>query len=86
VVHEGEPIAAEVRLALLGALHGLYRQAGRAFAGGLIRADEATDYARLGVQPDDTWLQWTCHRALYPRFCDYVDRLFEVLRRRRARE
>jgi hypothetical protein len=70
----------------LAALQTVYRQAGRAYAGGLIRADEAADYARIGVLPDDTWLQWTCHRALYPRFCDYVDRLFEVLRRRRERQ
>jgi hypothetical protein len=51
--------------------------------GGLIAPEEVDAFARLGVTPDDTWLCWTCHRGLYARFCDHVDRLFEVLRRRR---
>jgi hypothetical protein len=82
VTSAGEMVGTDVRSALLHGVQSLYRQAGRAFAGGLIGGDEVASYARLGITPDDTWLVWTCHRALYPRFCDYVDRLFDVLRRR----
>jgi hypothetical protein len=82
VTDDGEALAQPVRAALLHAVHGLYRQAGRPFAGGLIRPDEIEGYGKLGIEADDTWLVWTCHRALYPRFTDYVDRLFDVLRRR----
>jgi PilZ domain-containing protein len=86
VTDDGEACAQAVRAALLHAVHGLYRQAGRPFAGGLVRPSEVAGYAELGVETDDTWLVWTCHRALYPRFCDYVDRLFDVLRRRGGRK
>jgi hypothetical protein len=82
VTDEGTATAQPVRAALLHAVHALYRQAGRPFAGGLIQPDELEGYGKLGIEADDTWLVWTCHRALYPRFTDYVDRLFDVLRRR----
>jgi hypothetical protein len=85
IVDAGATLAEPVHRALLVALQALYRQAGRPHAGGLVRPEAATELARLGLEPDDTWLQWTCHRALYPRFCDHVDRLFAVrLSRARA--
>lgn len=83
VTPEGEADADRVRRALLHVLATLYRQAGRPFMGGLVPVAEEAAFARIGVMPDDTWLCWTCHRGLYARFCDYVDRLFEVLRRRK---
>ena len=34
---------------------------------------------------DEQWMCWTYHRRVCPRFCDYVDRVFEVLRKRQQR-
>lgn len=82
---QGEGIASSVRLALVHAVARLYRQAGRAHLVGLPAPEQADDYARMGFVCHDTFFGWTCHRTLYARFCEHVDRLFEVLRRRRAR-
>ncbi len=75
-----------VRRALLEAVLPIYRNAGRTHARGLIAAADVPTYQRLGIPVnDEQWMCWTYHRRLCPRFCDYVDRVFEVLRRRQKR-
>jgi hypothetical protein len=75
-----------VRRALLNAILPIYRNAGRGQARGLIAPNEVPLYQRLGIPVnDEQWMCWTYHRRLCPRFCDYVDRVFEVLRKRQKR-
>ncbi|HEX9100566.1 MAG TPA: PilZ domain-containing protein, partial [Polyangia bacterium] len=75
-----------VRRALLNAVLPIYRNAGRGQARGLIAPGEAPVYERLGIPVnEEQWMCWTYHRRLCPRFCDYVDRVFEVLRKRQRR-
>src|SRR5260370_19652661 len=69
-----------VRRALLHAVMPIYRNAGRAQARGLIAPADVPLYQRLGIPVnDEQWMCWTYHRRLCPRFCDYVDRVFQLL-------
>jgi hypothetical protein len=80
---EGRAGANDTRWALLGPVVSVYRQAGRAFARGLIAANELDDYREMGVEVENHLATaWTFHRSLYPRFCDHVTRMFAILERR----
>lgn len=86
VTDEGRAEDEGVRLALLNALVPIYRHAGRTQARGLVKACDVVRYERLGLPiNDEQWMCWTYHRRLCPRFCSYVDRVFEVLRKRQRR-
>jgi hypothetical protein len=71
--------APQVRNSLLHALLGVYRKAGRPFAVGLTTPDEVSHYQQFKVQTAKQYRCWTCHRSLYMRFCDHVDRLVQSL-------
>ncbi|HXU73605.1 MAG TPA: PilZ domain-containing protein [Polyangia bacterium] len=86
VTAEGESTQDNVRRALLAAVVPIYRNAGRAMVRGMFAPDEVEAYRRIGANvTEELWKCWTCHRTLYPRFCDYVERLFAVLERRARR-
>jgi hypothetical protein len=74
-----------VRHALLGAVLARYRAAGRPLAVGLASVEDAAQLARLGVEAEKRYCVWTCHRSLYERFCDHVDRMVAQLKARRER-
>jgi hypothetical protein len=76
----------EIRAALLRATLSLYKQAGRPKAVGLGLAAERNLYAQLGVVAGKQYCMWTCHRALYQRFNDHVDRLMRILAARAAQK
>jgi hypothetical protein len=86
VTDEGHAEDENVRRALLHAVMPIYRNAGRTQARGLIAPADVALYQRLGIPVnDEQWMCWTYQRRLCPRFCDYVDRVFDVLRRRQQR-
>ncbi len=86
VTDEGAAAQDDVRRALVNAVVPIYRHAGRAVARGLLTPDEAGAYERIGLAlNDEVSMCWTCHRDLYPRFCDHVERLFAALERRGRR-
>jgi PilZ domain-containing protein len=86
VTDEGRAEEAAVRRALVNGVIPIYRNAGRAAARGFVTPDEVAIYERLGLPVnDELWMCWTYHRNVCPRFCDYVDRVFEVLRKRQQR-
>jgi len=86
ITDDGESSQDEVRRALINAVVPIYRHAGRAIARGLLTPDEVDAYRRIGVPiNDEVSMCWTCHRNLYPRFCDHVERLFAALERRSRR-
>jgi len=78
--------AAAVRNSLLLAVLGIYRDAGRPFAVGLVQPDELSQYQQLGAKTTKQYRCWTCHRSMYMRYCDHVDRLLQsLLERQRSR-
>jgi hypothetical protein len=81
-----DPRREGVWLALAQASLRLYRQNGRPLAVGLFEEGEAA--ARiLPALGKKRYTCWTVHRSLCPRFCEYVDRLYEMLTQgRRKRE
>ena len=86
VTDEGHAEDENVRRALLHAVLPIYRNAGRTQARGLIAPSDVAVYQRMGLPiNDEQWMCWTYHRRVCPRFCDYVDRVFEVLRKRQQR-
>ena len=86
ITSEGNAEQELVRRALLGSLAPIYRNAGRTVARGLVTPSEVGAYERIGLPVNaEQWMCWTYHRNLCPRFCDYVDRVFEVLKRRQQR-
>lgn len=85
VLPDGEQLSPSVRVTLLNALSQLYAAEGRSYMRGIFDPAESDDYARLGFTSAERSFTWTWHRALCPRFCDHVERLFEVLARRRNR-
>ncbi len=86
VTDEGHAQDADVRRALLHAIMPIYRNAGRAQARGFVAPKDVAVYQRMGLPiNDEQWMVWTYHRRVCPRFCDYVDRVFEVLRKRQQR-
>ncbi|MCU1283494.1 MAG: hypothetical protein JWM53_7040 [bacterium] len=86
VTEDGHAEDESVRLALLHGLLPIYRNAGRPQARGLVKPNDVARYQRLGIAVnDEQWMCWTYHRRLCPRFCAYVDRVFEVLRKRQQR-
>jgi hypothetical protein len=86
VTDEGHAEDGDVRRALLHAIMPIYRNAGRAQARGFVAPKDVAIYQRMGLPiNDEQWMVWTYHRRLCPRFCDYVDRVFEVLRKRQQR-
>lgn len=76
---------AAVRSSLLHAVLSLYRKAGRPFAIGLVTPDEVSHYQQFRLQTVKQYRCWTCHRSLYLRFCDYIDRLVQSLMERQRR-
>ena len=86
VTDEGQSVQDNVRRALMAAVVPIYRNAGRTLVRGMFAPEEAEAYERIGAPvSQELWKCWTCHRTLYPRFCDYVERLFAVLERRARR-
>jgi hypothetical protein len=86
ITDEGESSQDDVRRALVNAIVPIYRHAGRAIARGLLTPDEVDAYRRIGLEiNEEISMCWTCHRNLYPRFCDHVERLFAALERRSRR-
>jgi len=86
ITDEGNAAQDAVRRALLHTVVPIYRNAGRTSARGLLAPDEVDAYARIGVPVSaEQSMCWTCHRGLYPRFCDHVERLFAALERRGRR-
>jgi len=86
ITDEGQPEDEGVRRALLNAVMPIYRNAGRTQARGLIAPADVARYQRLGIPVnEEQWMCWTYQRRLCPRFCNYVDRVFEVLRKRQRR-
>jgi len=86
VTDDGRAEEDGVRRALLNGVMPIYRNAGRTQARGLIAPDDVAHYQRLGIPVnDEQWMCWTYQRRLCPRFCSYVDRVFEVLRKRQQR-
>jgi hypothetical protein len=86
VTDEGHAVEDNVRRALLAAVLPIYRNADRALVRGMFAPQEVDAYQRIGAPvTDEEWMCWTCHRTLYPRFCDWVERLFAVLERRAHR-
>jgi hypothetical protein len=77
--------ALSVRAALLQSILLLYRQAGRPIAFGLGQLGERIAYAELGLTTSKQYSIWTCHRALFQRFTDHVDRLVRILALRAER-
>jgi hypothetical protein len=82
----GSSDALAARAALVTASVALYRQAGRPLALGLAQAGERADYQRLGIVANKQYSAWTCHRTLYQRFTDHVDRLVRTLAARAERQ
>lgn len=70
--------ALALRTALIRAALPLYRKAGRPFAVGLFAKGEA-DALLLPASHRKVYVGWTCHRTLYRRFSEHVDRLYELL-------
>jgi len=86
VTDEGRAEDDGIRRALLQAIMPIYRNAGRTQARGLIAPADVPRYQRLGIPiNDEQWMCWTYQRRICPRFCNYVDRVFEVLRKRQRR-
>ena len=88
VTSDGEALGTQrAPRALATGVQSLYRQRGALALPACSSARRGRELPRASAPraSDDTWLVWTCHRALYPRFCDYVDRLFDVLERRARR-
>ncbi|HME92445.1 MAG TPA: PilZ domain-containing protein, partial [Myxococcaceae bacterium] len=71
--------AAAVRNSLLRAVLGVYRNAGRPFAVALVQPDELAQYQAFGARTLKQYRCWTCHRSMYMRYCDHVDRLLQTL-------
>jgi hypothetical protein len=75
----------QVRHALLRSLLQLYREAGRPFAVGLVSPEHLGRYQHLPLRWVKRYACWTCHRSLYLRFCDHVDRIVEAYLWRQSR-
>jgi hypothetical protein len=73
-----------VEHALLRSILRLYREAGRQFAVGLVPADQLGRYQHLPLASAKRYVCWTCHRSLYLRFCDHVDRIVQTLLSRQS--
>ena len=85
LIDEGIPFAADVRRALLNSLMPVYRQAGRPYALGLFPSEDAPQYVAMGFDAGKDSLCWTAHRSLYQQIFNHIERLFEVLKKRQAR-
>ncbi|MBS2021035.1 MAG: hypothetical protein JST92_01395, partial [Deltaproteobacteria bacterium] len=70
--------SAQIRQQLVRAVLPLYRHAGRPFAVGLFKSGEL-ETTRLPALQRKVYVQWTCHRTLYRKFSEHVDRLYELL-------
>jgi len=77
--------APQVRHALVRSLLRLYREAGRPFAVGLVPSEHLGRYQHLSLRSVKRYACWTCHRSLYLRFCDHVDRIVEAYLWRQSR-
>jgi hypothetical protein len=77
--------ALAARAALTRAVMQLMAQAGRPAAVGLGLAPERSAYAALGAVATKQYSCWTCHRLLYQRFSDHVDRIVKTLAARAKR-
>ena len=82
---EAGPDSAKVRAALVRSALAIYRQAGRPKAFALGLPTERAEWATLGLVSNKQYTTWTCHRALYQRFTDHVDRLVRTLTARAER-
>ena len=69
----------QARAALVRAALSLYRRAGRPFAVGLFDESLGEELLSLPALSRKQYVCWTCHRTLYRRFCEHVDRLYEML-------
>jgi hypothetical protein len=86
ITDDGQSEDEGVRRALLNGIMPIYRNAGRTQARGLIAPADVPRYRQIGIPVnDEQWMCWTYQRRLCPRFCSYVDRVFEVLRKRQRR-
>jgi hypothetical protein len=75
----------EVKHALLRSLLKLYRASGRPFAVGLVPSEHLGRYQHLPLRSVKRYACWTCHRALYLRFCDHVDRIVQAFLSRQVK-
>ena len=92
---EGRSDGAAIRAALSRAALELYRKAGRSFCVALSEAAPAAALPEQSAGPAillpalsrKQYVCWTVHRTLYQRFCEHVDRVYELLNsNRRKRE
>ncbi len=77
--------ATAVRDALLHAVLGIYRKAGRSFVVGLVRPEEVSHYRRFNAKTIKQYRCWTCHRSVHARFCDHIDNLVESMKERQRK-